>query len=123
MSNFKFSQRSLSNLDGIDSRLVAICHRALSLSSIDFVVIEGYRTLKRQRELYECGASQTMNSKHLTGKAVDVAAYVNDIRWDWPLYEKIAIAFKEASRELNIPIIWGGDWKMRDGPHFELKFD
>ena len=80
------------------------------------------RTPARQAELKRAGASQTLNSRHLTGHAVDVAAWVDgDVRWDWPLYPRIASAFKQAARELNTPIIWGGDWpRLRDGPHFEL---
>ena len=67
------------------------------------------------------GASKTMNSRHLTGHAVDLAAYVNGIRWDWPLYPKIADAFKQAALELGVSIVWGGDWtSLKDGPHFEL---
>src|SRR5690606_41687612 len=67
----------------------------------------------------------TNNSRHLTGHAVDIAALVDgQVRWDWPLYPRIAAAFKQAARELNTPITWGGDWpKLRDGPHFELERD
>ena len=63
-----------------------------------------------------------MNSRHLSGKAVDFAALIGGkVRWDWPLYGRIADAFKQAALELHIPIIWGGDWKsLRDGPHVEL---
>jgi peptidoglycan L-alanyl-D-glutamate endopeptidase CwlK len=65
-----------------------------------------------------------MNSRHITGHAVDVAAYVDGIRWDWPLYAEIAKAVKTAAAELKIPITWGGDWtSLRDGPHYELDRD
>ncbi|WP_348897437.1 M15 family metallopeptidase, partial [Escherichia coli] len=69
------------------------------------------------------GKSQTMNSRHLTGDAVDVVAYIgSQVSWDWPLYEKIAQAFKQAAAELNTPIEWGGEWRsLKDGPHFQLK--
>jgi peptidoglycan L-alanyl-D-glutamate endopeptidase CwlK len=66
-----------------------------------------------------------MNSRHLTGHAVDVVCYVNGkVRWDWPLYEKLSETVKECARELEVPITWGGDWKsLRDGPHYELDRD
>lgn len=120
---FNLSERSLSRLRGVDPRLVAVVHRAIELTPIDFIVTEGLRTRERQRELVNAGASRTMNSRHITGDAVDVAAYVaGEVRWDWPLYPKIASAFKAAALELNTPITWGGDWpRFRDGPHFELK--
>ena len=72
--------------------------------------------------LVRAGASRTKRSRHLTGHAVDVAALVEgQVRWDWPLYGRIASAFKAAALELKTPIVWGGDWKtLRDGPHFEL---
>ena len=94
----------------------------LRLSEIDFSVIEGLRTKERQAELVKAGASRTINSRHITGHAVDLAAVVGgEVRWDWPLYEKIAKAMKQAAYELNINIEWGGDWKsFKDGPHFQL---
>ncbi len=122
-NNFKFSQRSEDNLKGVKPQLVAVVRRALELSSVDFGVTEGLRTQERQRQLVAEGASQTMNSRHLTGEAVDVAAYVGGaVSWDFPLYQKISEAFKQAALELNTPIEWGGEWKtLVDGPHFQLK--
>lgn len=117
---YKFSERSVKNLAGVHPHLIAVAALALADSEVDFVITEGLRTRARQAELFASGASQTMNSRHLTGHAIDVAAYVQGIRWDWPLYEKIANAFEGASKKLDIPITWGGSWKMRDGPHFEL---
>ena len=135
---FKFSARSLKNLEGIDPWLVKLAHLALELTTVDFAVIEGVRTFERQKELFRAGASKTMKSKHLTGEAIDVAAYVNGgMRWDWPLYEDIAMAFKgaqdvarvgwkndESLKSLLYPrkLTWGGDWKsFRDGPHFQVE--
>lgn len=117
-----FSARSLSNLKGIHPDLRRVVDRALELSPVDFVVIEGLRTKERQSHLVKIGASKTLNSRHLTGHAVDVAPILDgEIRWDWPLYHKLAAAFKTAAKELNIPIVWGGDWRtFKDGPHFEL---
>ena len=77
--------------------------------------------MARQQQLFNSGASTTMNSRHLTGHAVDLGAWVGAVRWDWPLYHRIAEAMKAAAAELGVSIIWGGDWKtFKDGPHFEL---
>ena len=113
---------SKNNLKGVHPDLVKVVEKAITLTEIDFRVTEGLRSKTRQIELVNKGASKTLNSRHITGHAVDVVALIGgSVRWDWPLYDKIAKAFKQASKELNIPIIWGGDWKtFRDGPHFEL---
>lgn len=120
--SFRLSARSRDRLKGVHPDLVRVVERAIQLTGVDFMITEGLRTPARQAELKRAGASQTLNSRHLTGHAVDVAAWVDgDVRWDWPLYPRIASAFKQAARELNTPIIWGGDWtRLRDGPHFEL---
>lgn len=120
---FKLSQKSIENLKGVHPDLVRVVRHALDITEVDFSVIEGLRTKERQLELVTAGASQTMNSRHLTGHAVDLAAYVNGIRWDWPLYEKIAYAMKQAASDLKIPIEWGGDWTFKDGPHFQLPWE
>lgn len=119
---FRFSQRSLSNLSGVHPDLVRVAHRALELTPIDFIVTEGLRNRTRQQHLIAIGASRTMNSRHLTGHAIDIAALDGRIvSWHWPLYKRISIAFKAAADELGIPIVWGGDWRsFRDGPHYEL---
>jgi peptidoglycan L-alanyl-D-glutamate endopeptidase CwlK len=118
---YKLGARSIANLRGVHPDLVAVVKRAIELTPIDFTVTEGLRTEERQAQLLRAGASKTMNSRHITGHAVDLAAWVDGIRWDWPLYAKIAIAMKTAASELDIPIIWGGDWRtFKDGPHFEL---
>lgn len=119
---FQFSQRSLDRLVGIHPDLVKVVHRALELSDIDFCVTEGLRTIIRQKELLAKKATTTMRSRHLTGHAVDLAAVINkEIRWDWPLYDRLAHFMKAAAAELNVPIEWGGDWTtFKDGPHFQL---
>ena len=119
---FILGSRSLSRLKGVHPDLVLVVKRAIQLTEVDFSVLEGLRTRTRQLELVRAGASQTMNSRHLTGHAVDLGAYVQGkVRWDWPLYHKIAGAMKRAARELEVPLEWGGDWKSyKDGPHFQL---
>ena len=119
---FKLSARSLSKLKGVHPDLVKVVHRAIELTPVDFGVTEGLRSVARQRQLVAAGASRTMKSRHLTGHAVDVVAYVGGkVAWDWPLYGRIAEAMKAAATELGVPIEWGGDWRsFKDGPHFQL---
>ena len=102
--------------------LVRVVERAIELTSVDFTVLEGLRTTKRQKTLVAAGASRTMNSRHITGHAVDLGAYVDgQVDWSWPLYERIAEAMKLAAKELDVVITWGGDWQtFKDGPHYEL---
>lgn len=119
---FRLSERSLKRLEGVHPRLVALVREAAALSPVDFMVIEGLRTADRQAALVRAGASRTMRSRHLTGHAVDVAALVDgQVRWDWPLYPRLAAAFKAAAARQGTAIVWGGDWtRLKDGPHFEL---
>lgn len=118
----RLSTRSRVRLKGVHPALVAVVELAIAKSAVDFMITEGLRTPERQAGLVQAGASRTLKSRHLTGHAVDVAALVDGkVRWDWPLYARISLAFKAAAAELKTPIVWGGDWKsLRDGPHFEL---
>lgn len=120
--SFRLSERSLKRLTGVQPRLVTLVREAAALSPVDFMVTEGLRTPERQAALVRAGASRTQRSRHLTGHAVDVAALVEgQVRWDWPLYPRIAAAFKAAAARQGTAIVWGGDWtRLRDGPHFEL---
>ncbi len=122
MTNFSFSERSEKNLQGVNPALIAVVRRALELSPVDFGITEGLRTMEHQREMVRTGKSQTLKSRHLTGHAVDVVAYLGaNISWEWKYYEQIAAAFKQAGKELGTVIEWGGDWKtLKDGPHFQL---
>lgn len=113
----------MGNLNGIHPDLRRVMDRALQISKLDFIVIEGLRTKARQAQLVAAGASQTMNSRHITGHAVDLLPIGPDGKaaFDWPLYFILAPAVKQAAQELGVKIFWGGDWKsFKDGPHFEL---
>ena len=122
--SYVLSKKSLDRLSGVHQDLVEVVKRAIEITEVDFAVLEGVRSKTRQEQLVKAGASQTMRSRHLTGHAVDLGAYVGgQVRWDWPLYYKIADAIKKAAAELNVSIEWGGDWKtFKDGPHFQLPF-
>lgn len=135
---YKFSKRSLRNLEGVHPLLVNVVHRALELSNIDFTVVEGLRTIEKQREYVAKGASKTMNSYHLKqkdgyGHAVDIYPYYNgSVQVDAPLseFKKIANAMMKAGDEYNVTITWGADWdrdgnikehSFIDSPHYQIE--
>lgn len=120
---FELSKRDLTRLQGVHPELV----RWLKLAAaggppVGFVVLEGRRTVERQKELVAKGASTTMNSRHITGHAVDIAPLEDGkVSWRWPLYNKLAPFMKDLADEMDLPIEWGGDWKsFKDGPHWQL---
>ena len=120
---FKLSKKSLAKLNEVNPDLQKLVKNAIGLSTIDFGISEGMRTKERQQILYDTGKSQTMNSRHLTGHAVDVYAWKDGaVSWEFEDYETINVAFSQAAKLTNIPYVWGGSWKtFKDGPHFELK--
>lgn len=112
---FKFSKRSLQRLEGVKPELVQVCLTAIELTNIDFGITCGLRTIEEQRELVAKGASQTLKSKHITGDAVDVVAYIGSrVSWELNLYDDIANAFKAAAIEHNVGIRWGAAWHISD---------
>jgi len=112
---FTLSQRSLGRLDGVKNQLHSVVTTAIGLTNCDFGVTCGLRNIQEQEELVARGASQTMNSKHLTGDAVDVVAYIGSrISWELNLYDEIADAFKEASVREGVGIRWGASWHIPD---------
>jgi peptidoglycan L-alanyl-D-glutamate endopeptidase CwlK len=115
-------QRSLSRLEGVHPDLVRVVKKAAALSDLDFTVLEGIRSVERQKQLVSQGASKTMNSRHITGHAVDLAPMIaGEVRWDWPLYHKLAKIVKAAAADEKVTLQWGGDWRaFKDGPHWEL---
>lgn len=125
-----FNQSSENKLKKLHPDLVRVVRRMQKLSKDpDFgaVITCTSRTLEEQKLLVKKGASKTLNSRHIPGKdgyakAIDFAVTLKGkVRWDWPLYAKLANMMKQAARLEKIPITWGGDWKsFKDGPHFEL---
>ena len=118
--SYKLGTRSMQSLSGVHPDMVAVVKRAIEITGVDFTVIEGIRNINRQRELFKAGKSTTMNSRHITGHAVDMVPWPVD--WeDLERFEVMSEAMKTAAEELEIPIVWGGDWKsFYDAPHFEL---
>lgn len=108
---YKLGLRSLLRLQGVNPKLVAVVKRAIEISEVDFSVIEGVRTMAKQQEYYRTGASQTLQSKHLTGNAVDLAPYISGaIRFEWEPIFRIACAMDQAATEQGVRLRWGGVW-------------
>ena len=108
---FKLSKRSISRLQGINKDLIDVVNRAINITEVDFGVTEGLRTAEKQQELYDRGASQTLKSKHITGNAVDLVAYIGPrVSWELQVYDEIADAMGQAAEELDIELRWGAAW-------------
>lgn len=119
---------STKKLEGVHPDLIAVVKKAISITTQDFSVGEGVRSLERQKKLVASGASRTMNSRHLTGHAVDLHPYPykgdHDMDGipnsdDWDAYKPIYEAMKEAAKELGIAMEHGWDWGW-DAPHHQL---
>ncbi len=127
-NNFRFSQRSENNLKGVKPALVNVIRRALELTPVDFIVIEGLRTQDRQKELVATGKSQTMNSRHLTGNAVDIIPV--NTTWNIEEFKPLLKAVKQAADEQGLKLRFGINWKndpslpietrFIDAPHIEI---
>ena len=118
-------ERSLQRLEGVHPALVSVVKCAMrhaTEAGMDFTVLEGLRTLARQKKLLEQGATKTLNSRHLTGHAVDLGVLIaGKVDWHWELYERLALIVKNAATEMGVVVEWGGSWpKFRDGPHHQL---
>lgn len=115
-------EKSLLKMAGVDARLQAVIGAAATICPLSFIVTEGLRTPERQKMLYMAGKSQTINSQHCKGRAVDVCVLI-DGKADWTFanYATVARAVKAAALQLGIKVQWGGDWhSFKDGPHFQL---
>jgi len=112
---FKLSARSIGKLEGVEKDLVNVVLEAIELTKVDFGVTFGMRTLEEQQKLYDSGRSQTMKSKHLDGRAVDLVAYFgSDISWELNVYDDICDAMAEAARRKSVAIKWGAAWSEGD---------
>ena len=112
-SGFRLSDRSLERLQGVHSQLIEVIEYAIRVSSVDFGIPKtgGVRDLETQRRLVAAGKSGTVRSRHLTGHAVDVFAFVDGkASWQPVHILKIHEAFEAAAKALDVPLRWGGDW-------------
>ena len=108
---YRLGRRSRRRLEGVHPDLVMVVEDAIKLTDVDFTVLEGVRTLERQRQLLDAGASWTLKSRHLTGHAVDLAPWIDGmVRWDWPPFYQIADAMRIAGIRCEVPIQWGAAW-------------
>lgn len=119
---FHLSTRDRQRLVGVHPDLVKVVERAAKTSPIMFMVLEGPRSVAQQRKNVAAGVSWTMNSRHITGHAVDLVPLVDGrASWAWPVYHKLAPTIKKAAKDVGVPLEWGGDWrKSKDGPHWQL---
>ena len=125
----ELNSKSVGLLKKVHPDLVRVVKRAAQMTDLDFIVTCGARTIEEQREMVRKGASKTMKSRHIIAAngfshAVDLAAMIGGkLKWDWPLYSRLAKTMKAAAKAEKVPIEWGGDWKFKDGPHFQLRWD
>ncbi len=112
---YKLSTKSQERLMGVEPELKEVVYEAIKVTKIDFGVIEGLRTEEKQKQLVESGASQTMKSKHLEGRAVDLMAYIGGRgSWELNVYDEIADAMKEAAIKVDVAVRWGAAWTVTD---------
>ena len=122
----ELNSKSVGLLKKVHPDLVRVVVRAAQTTDLDFIVTCGARTVEEQREMVRKGASKTMKSRHIIAAngfshAVDLAAMIGGkLKWDWPLYSRLAKTMKAAAKAEKVPIEWGGDWKFKDGPHYQL---
>lgn len=131
----ELNQRSEKSLSGVHPALVKVIRKTAELidddSELKFIVTEGLRTLERQKQLLADGKSKTLNSKHITGHAVDLAVWFdydkdkvvdsNEISWKFEFYKRLNDIVQQAANECNVEVEWGGSWKsFVDCPHFQI---
>lgn len=111
---YHLSQRSLGELMGVEQALQDVAHRAIEITTQDFMVFDGIRDAEEQHELFLKGASKLDGydkiSRHQDGRAIDLVPYESGPRWEWPLIYPVAVAVLTAARELEVRLRWGGVW-------------
>jgi len=127
MAKYKYGARSQKNLAEVHPDLQKVMNLAITMTDIDFGILDGLRTPAEQAKNLATGASRTKNSRHLTGHAIDYGVYVGgayingDTAAECKLYAMVAVTIKKAAEQLKIPITWGGDWRtFKDMGHIEL---
>ncbi len=116
---YKFGKRSKKRLKGVDHRLIMILDELIKM--MDVTIIEGLRSAERQEELLKKGATKVKYSKHMEGKAVDLAPYPID--WeDRDTFHYMAGMVRGIGHLLNIKVRVGADWDS-DGNTKDNSFD
>ena len=123
--SFCFSNRSLSNLEGVHPDLLEVVKLAGEYADeqgLDFIITDGCRTIEEQRAFVATGKSRTMHSRHLGGFAIDyVARVAGRVSYDEADMRAISECFLRAGAKLRVPVEWGGNWKsFQDTPHIQL---
>ena len=122
----KFGKKSLANLKGVNTKLVNVLNQ--TIKHFDFSVIEGLRSLETQKEYIDKGVSKTMDSKHLVGRAVDIAPYPVDYD-NIKRFIYLGGFILGVASQLGVKLRWGMDWDMDtyvkdtkfiDAGHFEM---
>ena len=115
---WEYSERSKKHFQGVDRRLVALAYKVLEESEFDLMILDGRRTIEEQRQLVSTGASRTMRSKHIEGKALDVGVLVcGKLRWENDLYDYLGELYHDAALTLGVPVVWGAAWGRELGTY------
>ena len=102
----RFGKRSRERLKGVNAKLVNVLNQLIKI--MDVTIIEGVRSKERQEELLEKGATKVKYSRHMEGKAVDLAPYPID--WnDRERFHYMGGMVRGIGQQLGVKIRWGGE--------------